>query len=286
MNPDLEKLKVSRSSHPLHAAPPSTRRVRVRDVVVGDGSPVVIAGPCTVESREQTVGIARAVKAAGARMLRGGAFKPRTSPYSFQGMGKEGLEILAEARAETGLPVVTEVLDPRLVGLVGSYADVIQIGSRSMQNFPLLTEVGRLGKPVLLKRGFGATVEEWVYAAEYVALGGCLDILMCERGIRSFTNGAYDRATLDLAAVHAVRQLVPFPVVVDPTHAAGRAALVPDLAFAALGLGVDALLIEAVLPGTDPKKVLCDGEQGITPDVLRSIVERARATAPLETAAR
>ena len=132
-------------------------------------------------------------------MLRGGAYKPRTSPYSFQGLGREGLEILAEARAETGLPIVTEVLDPRLVELVGSYADVLQIGSRSMQNFPLLTEVGRFGKPVLLKRGFGATLEEWLYAAEYVALGGSLDIIFCERGIRTFSNGAYDRATLDLA---------------------------------------------------------------------------------------
>lgn len=285
MNPALAKLKVARASHPRHAEPPSTRPVRVRDVVVGEGSAVVIAGPCTVESREQTLGIARAVKAAGGQMLRGGAFKPRTSPYSFQGLGKEGLEILAEARAETGLPIVTEVLDPRLVDLVGRYADVIQVGSRSMQNFPLLTEVGRLGKPVLLKRGFGATVEEWIYAAEYVAVGGSLDILMCERGIRSFANGEYDRATLDLAAVRAVRDLTPFPVVVDPTHAAGRASLVPDLAFAALGLGIDALLIEVVLPGTDPKSVLCDGEQGITPEVLGRIVERARAVSPAEVAA-
>jgi 3-deoxy-7-phosphoheptulonate synthase len=281
MFPALPNLKVSRSSHPEYAQPFRTRPVSVGHVTVGSDGPVVIAGPCTVESREQTLAIARAVKAAGARMLRGGAYKPRTSPYSFQGMGKEGLEILAEARAETGLPIVTEVLDPRLVELVGSVADVLQIGSRSMQNFPLLTEVGRFGKPVLLKRGFGATVEEWVYAAEYVALGGTLDILMCERGIRTFANGSYDRATLDLAAVRAVRRLTPFPVVVDPTHAAGDADLVPDLAAASLAQGVHGLLIEVVMSAEDRALALCDGEQGIVPSVLRSIVERAEAFAAL-----
>jgi 3-deoxy-7-phosphoheptulonate synthase len=246
-------------------------------VTVGAGRPVVIAGPCTVESRKQTLAIARACKAAGAGMLRGGAFKPRTSPYSFQGLGREGLEILAEARAETGLPIVTEVLDPRLVELVGSVADVIQIGSRSMQNFPLLTEVGRYGKPVLLKRGFGATLEEWLYAAEYVALAGTLEIIFCERGIRTFANGAYDRATLDVAAVHALRRLTPFPVIVDPSHAAGHAGLVPDLAAAALSLGVDGLLIEVVEAGADRDLVKCDGEQGIEPNDLASIVARAES---------
>jgi 3-deoxy-7-phosphoheptulonate synthase len=279
--PALAQLKVSRSSHPEYAQSLRARPVRVGSVTVGSEGPVVIAGPCTVESREQTLAIARAVKAAGVGMLRGGAYKPRTSPYSFQGMGKEGLEILAEARAETGLPIVTEVLDPRLVELVGSVADVLQIGSRSMQNFPLLTEAGRFGKPVLLKRGFGATVEEWIYAAEYVALGGTLDILMCERGIRTFANGSYDRATLDLAAVRAVRQLTPFPVVVDPSHAAGRAELVPDLAAASLAQGVHGLLIEVVVAAEDREGALCDGEQGIVPSVLRSVVERAGAFAAL-----
>ncbi|MGE5717113.1 MAG: 3-deoxy-7-phosphoheptulonate synthase [Acidobacteriota bacterium] len=277
MFPALSHLKVSRASQPEYAQPFRTRPVNVGPVTVGSGELVVIAGPCTVESREQTLAIARAVKAAGARMLRGGAYKPRTSPHSFQGMGKEGLEILAEARAETGLPIVTEVLDPRLVELVGSVADVLQIGSRSMQNFPLLTEVGRFGKPVLLKRGFGATVEEWVCAAEYVALADNLDILMCERGIRTFANGSYDRATLDLAAIRAVRRLTPFPVVVDPTHAAGHADLVPDLAAASLAQGVHGLLIEVVMEAKDRERALCDGEQGIVPAVLRSIVERAGA---------
>jgi 3-deoxy-7-phosphoheptulonate synthase len=282
VNPALDRLKVSRSAHAAYATPFSTRPVSAAGVTIGAGAAVVIAGPCTVESRQQTLAIARAVKAAGGRMLRGGAFKPRTSPYSFQGMGNEGLEILAEARAETGLPIVTEVLDPRLVEQVGAVADILQIGSRSMQNFPLLTEVGRYGKPVLLKRGFGATAEEWVYAAEYVALGGTLDILMCERGIRTFANGLYDRATLDLAGLEFVRRVVPFPVVVDPTHAAGRADLVPALAAAALGQGVHALLIEVVLPETDRSRILCDGEQGIVPEVLRGIVARAEAAATLE----
>lgn len=280
MIPQFPPLRVTRASHPEFARPPLTRPVTVGNVVVGDGTPVVIGGPCTVESRAQTLAIARAVKAAGGRILRGGAYKPRTSPYAFQGLGREGLEILAEARAETGLPVVTEVLDPRLVDLVGSFADAFQVGSRSMQNFPLLTEVGRYGKPVLLKRGFGATLEEWIYAAEYVALAGTLDILMCERGIRTFANGAYDRATLDLAAVHAVRRLTPFPIVVDPTHAAGDADLVPDLAFAALGQGVDALLIEVVLPETDRATIRCDAQQGIVPEVLARIADRAAAPAP------
>ncbi len=284
MIPALPSLRVTRSSHPEYGSPPRTRSVTVAGVAVGGNLPVVIAGPCTVESREQTLSIARACKAAGARMLRGGAFKPRTSPYSFQGMGKEGLEILAEARAETGLPIVTEVLDPRLVDLVASFADVIQIGSRSMQNFPLLTEVGRTGKPVLLKRGFGATLDEWVYAAEYVALGGSLEIIFCERGIRTFANGAYDRATLDVAAVHELRRLTPFPVIVDPSHAAGHAGLVPDLSAAALSMGVDGLLIEVVEAGADRGRVKCDGEQGVDPDELASIVARAESEAVLRRA--
>ena len=274
-------LKVLRGAHPGLTKPPATRRIVAGGVEIGGDTPIVIAGPCTVESRGQTLAVARAAKAAGASMLRGGAYKPRTSPYAFQGLGPEGLEILAEARAETGLPIVTEVLDPRLVELVGRTADVLQIGSRSMQNFPLLVEVGRFGKPVLLKRGFGATVEEWVYAAEYVAAQGNLDIILCERGIRTFANGAYDRATLDLAAVETVRRLTPFPIVVDPSHAAGTASLVPALSAAALGQGVHGLLLEVVLDGADRAAVRCDAEQGIFPEVLREIVARARAAEPV-----
>lgn len=189
------------------------------------------------------------------------------------------MRILAEAKAETGLPVVTEVMDPRLVERVGRVADVLQIGSRSMQSFPLLTEVGRSGKPVLLKRGYAATVREWLLAAEYIAVEGNLDIVLCERGIRTFANGEYDRATLDLAAIREVRRLTPFPVIVDPTHAAGRAELVPDLAAAAIAQGAHGLLVEALASGTDRSKVLCDGDQGVEPDVLRRIVERAEAWA-------
>lgn len=281
MIPRFPELKVLRAADPDHLKAPSTRPVVAGSVTIGGAAPVVIAGPCTVESREQTLGIARAVRAAGAMMLRGGVYKPRTSPYSFQGLGPGGLEILAEARAETGLPIVTEVLDPRLVELVGSTADMLQIGSRSMQNFPLLVEVGRFGKPVLLKRGFGATLEEWVYAAEYIALQGNLDIVFCERGIRTFANGVYDRATLDLAAVEAIRRLTPFPIVVDPSHAAGAASLVPALSAAALGLGVHGLLIEVVVPGVDRDQIRCDGRQGVTPDVLQMIVERAAREAPV-----
>jgi len=281
MIPRFPELKVLRAADPDHLKAPSTRPVVAGGVTIGGAAPVVIAGPCTVESREQTLGIARVVRAAGAMMLRGGVYKPRTSPYSFQGLGPGGLEILAEARAETGLPIVTEVLDPRLVELVGSTADMLQIGSRSMQNFPLLVEVGRFGKPVLLKRGFGATLEEWVYAAEYIALQGNLDIVFCERGIRTFANGVYDRATLDLAAVEAIRRLTPFPIVVDPSHAAGAASLVPALSAAALGLGVHGLLIEVVLPGVDRDQIRCDGRQGVTPDVLQMLVERAAREAPV-----
>lgn len=252
-----------------------TRVVRVGEVSLGTSTPVIIAGPCSVESREQTLTIAREVAAAGARMLRGGAFKPRTNPHAFQGRGEEGLRILAEAREQTGLPVVTEVLDPSQVELVASYAEMLQIGSRNMQNFPLLKEAGHSGRPILLKRGFGATLEEWICAAEHVAMTGNIDIVMCERGIRTFANGTYDRATLDLAAVDAIRRLTPFPLVVDPSHAAGRAELVPRLALAGLCQGAHGLIIEVVATGTDRSRVLCDGPQSIEPGDLRRIADAA-----------
>ena len=268
---------VERASHPGYERDLRTRAVGVGPVAIGGPEPVIIAGPCAVESREQTLRVARAVAAAGARMLRGGAFKPRTSPYSFQGLGEEGLEILAEARAETGLPVVTEVLDPRQVELVASYADMLQIGSRSMHNVPLLVEVGRARKPVLLKRGYSATVEEWICSAEYIALEGNLEIVFCERGIRTFANGAYDRSTLDLGAVHALRLRTPLPVIVDPSHAAGAADLVAGLAAAGLLVGAHGLLIEVIASDAERGAALCDGEQAITPEVLRRIVAQARA---------
>ena len=275
MRVDLPPLSVLRSSQPEYANPALTRTVRVGGAVFGGDDPVVIAGPCAVESREQTLAIARAVAAAGATLLRGGAYKPRTHPHSFQGLGEQGLAILAEARAETGLPIVTEVMDPRLVGTVGAVADVIQIGSRNMQNYALLREVGAFGKPVLLKRGFGNTLEEWIQAAEYIAVEGNHDIIFCERGIRTFADGSYSRSTLDLAAVQAVRELTPYPVIVDPTHAAGRFELVPAQAAAGLAAGAQGLIIEVVVRAEDRATALCDGPQAILPETLRQIVRLA-----------
>jgi len=212
-----------------------TRPVRVGSVVVGGGRPVVIAGPCAVETRAQTLAVARAALDAGADMLRGGAFKPRTSPYDFQGRRRAGLEILAEARAETGLPIVTEVMDPRLVEEACEFADCLQIGARNMQNFPLLVEAGRSGKPVLLKRHWSATMTEWLCAAEYVAAEGNLDVILCERVIRTYTAGDYNRSTLDLNVVPALQRETFLPVIVDPSHATGDAALVPSACGAAMG---------------------------------------------------
>jgi 3-deoxy-7-phosphoheptulonate synthase len=275
MRVQLPPLGVLRSSQPEYANPALTRTVCVGPALFGGDDPVVIAGPCAVESREQTLAIARAVADAGATVLRGGAFKPRTHPHSFQGLGEEGLAILAEARAETGLPVVTEVMDPRLVETVGAVADMLQIGSRSMQNYALLREVGAYGKPVLLKRGFGNTVEEWIQAAEYLAVEGNHEIVFCERGIRTFADGSYSRSTLDLAAVQAARELTPYPVIVDPTHAAGRSELVPAQAAAGLAAGAHGLIIEVVAEAAHRETALCDGPQAIVPETLRRIVRLA-----------
>jgi 3-deoxy-7-phosphoheptulonate synthase len=243
----------------------------------GGGPPTIIAGPCAVESREQTMAVAQAAKAVGAQLLRGGAFKPRTSPYDFQGLGDEGLDILAEVRSETGLPIVTEVLDPRDVGRVGRVADCLQVGARSMQNFPLLREIGRFGLPVLLKRHWAATLTEWLCAAEYIAVEGNLDIILCERGIRTFTQGDYSRHTLDLNVIPAVRERSILPIVADPSHAAGVAEMVPDTARAAVGSGADGLLIEVVTDEAQRRHALCDGPQGILPSELAAIIEDSRA---------
>jgi 3-deoxy-7-phosphoheptulonate synthase len=232
--------------------------VEVRGRRVGDGFFGLIAGPCTVETREQTLETARAVAEAGATILRGGAFKPRTSPYAFQGLGLKGLEILAEAREETGLPIVTELLDPRDVEAVAEVADVIQIGARNMQNFNLLAEVGRLPKPVLLKRAPSATIEELLMAAEYVAKEGNARVMLCERGIKTFERAT--RYTLDLSAVPVLKRETHLPVIVDPSHAAGRSDLVLPLARAAVAAGADGVMIE-VHP--QPEDALCDGPQQI-----------------------
>jgi 3-deoxy-7-phosphoheptulonate synthase len=278
---DLPTLSVTRRGEPLYGAPGSVRGVRVRGVLVGGGRPVIIAGPCAVETREQTLGIARAVRAAGADMLRGGAYKPRTNPRSFQGLGAAGLEILAEARAETGLPIVTEVMDPRLVGKVGAVADVLQVGSRNMQNFPLLVEVGRFGKPVLLKRGFASTLEEWLCAAEYVAMQGNRDVILCERGIRTFAVGEYARNTLDLNVIPAVREISWLPLIVDPSHAAGDRRRVPSAGAAAMAAGADGLIVEVIASEEERSRTLCDADQGVLPGDLARIVAGARARTPV-----
>ncbi|MCX7654721.1 MAG: 3-deoxy-7-phosphoheptulonate synthase [Fervidobacterium sp.] len=230
---------------------------------------VIIAGPCAVESEEQTIKTAIAVKDAGANMLRGGIFKPRTSPYSFQGLGLKGLKILKKASEITGLPIVTEVLDPRDVYWVAEYADMIQIGARNMQNFSLLKEVGKAGKPVLLKRGMHSTLSDLLNSAEYILSEGNDKVVLCERGIRTFEN--YTRNTLDISAVPALRELTHLPVIVDPSHAAGKSSLVTPLAQAAAAVGADGLIVEVHIC---PEKALSDKEQALTPKEFKSLVQR------------
>ena len=240
---------------------PDPTVIEVRGRKIGDSFFGLIAGPCTVENREQTLETARAVAAAGATMLRGGAFKPRTSPYTFQGLGLDALELLREAREETGLPIVTELLDPRHVEEVIEVADVVQIGARNMQNFLLLAEVGRIDKPVLLKRGPSASVEELLMAAEYVAKEGNEQIILCERGIKTFESSL--RYTLDLGSVAVLKEETHLPVIVDPSHAAGRRALVLPLARAAIAVGADGIMVES---HPRPEEALCDAAQQIPAD--------------------
>jgi 3-deoxy-7-phosphoheptulonate synthase len=280
VKPDQPYELVRRDAYAEYRDNTRCRVVRVGDATFGEGFPTMIAGPCAVESREQTLAIARAVKAAGAEMLRGGAFKPRTSPYEFQGLGDEGLEILAEARSVTGLPLVTEVLDPRDVERIGEIADCLQVGARSMQNYALLREVGRSGLPVLLKRHWAATLLEWLCAAEYIAVEGNLDIILCERGIRTFTQGDYNRNTLDLNVIPAVRERSILPIVADPSHGTGVASMVPASALAALGAGADGLIIEVLAADSHRECTLCDAAQGILPAELESIVAESRERRP------
>ena len=275
---------VSRSGSGKYSIGTASKIVSVDGVDFGGPRPVVIAGPCTVESLEQTLEIAQEVKRCGGEMLRGGAFKPRTSPYDFQGLGEEGLKILAEARKQTGLPVVTEVLDIRLVELVGRYADMMQVGSRNMQCFPLLTELGKLGKPVLLKRGMAATLQEWLCAAEYIAKEGNTQIVLCERGIRSFGAGEYSRFCLDLNVVKAAREATYLPVIVDPSHATGRADMVPWAAQAAIGFGADGLIIEVIGARTPRSQLRCDAAQAIRPATLRRLMTEIRKIGKTEEA--
>jgi 3-deoxy-7-phosphoheptulonate synthase len=273
---DFPDLSILRRRWPDYSEPATTRTVSVHGVEIGRPSPVIIAGPCAVESYEQTIQIARAVKAAGGELLRGGAFKPRTSPHSFQGLGEEGLEILKEARRETGLGVVTEVLDPRLVERVAECADMLQVGSRSMQNFPLLTEVGRAKLPVLLKRGWCSTLEEWLCAAEYIAVEGNRNIVLCERGIRSSCHWDYARNLFDLNVVEPLRLATPLPVIGDPSHATGDWRLVASVGRAGLAAGFHGLLIEVLAPGAERSQLKSDAQQAISPQILTGIVEYAK----------
>jgi 3-deoxy-7-phosphoheptulonate synthase len=251
---------VSREQHPERSV------VRVRGVPIGPDTVTLMAGPCAVETPDQTLEAARMAQAAGATILRGGAYKPRTSPYAFQGLGGRGLQILADVRDETGLPIVTEVVGEQDVDTVAAYADMLQIGTRNMQNFPLLQAVGAAGKPVLLKRGMNATIEEWLMAAEYIAQRGNLDIVLCERGIRTFETAT--RNTLDISAVPVAQRLSHLPVIVDPSHSGGRRDLVLPLSRAAIAVGADGVIID-VHP--QPDVALCDGPQALIPEDLPAL---------------
>ncbi len=252
---------ASREFHPANSV------IDVAGVKIGDGTPVVMAGPCAVESKEQLFEAADIVKKAGAQFLRGGAYKPRTSPYAFQGLEVEGLKYLAEARERTGLRVVTEVTTVEAIERVVEYADMLQIGARNMQNFGLLKEVGKCGKPVLLKRGLAATIDEWLNAAEYIMNAGNPNVVLCERGIRTYET--YTRNTLDLSAVAAVKHLSHLPIIVDPSHGTGKWRMVKPMAFAAIAAGADGLMME-VHP--NPAKALSDGPQSLTPENYNEVM--------------
>jgi 3-deoxy-7-phosphoheptulonate synthase len=248
--------------------------IEVGPAVIGGRHIAVMAGPCAVENKTLLFEIAKEVKAAGATFIRGGAFKPRTSPYAFQGLEEEGLKYLAETRDRTGLPVVTEVMDPRDISMIAKYADVLQIGARNMQNFRLLKEVGLCKKPVLLKRGISATIKEWLMSAEYIMSGGNHQVILCERGIRTYETAT--RNTLDLSAVPVLKQMTHLPVIVDPSHAVGKWDLVAPMAKAAVAAGADGLIIE-VHP--NPEEALCDGEQSLKPKSFRQLMDELKPIA-------
>ncbi len=254
---------------------PTGTRIRIDGVEIGGKQFVVMAGPCSVENEEQVMKTAKGVKEAGAKILRGGAFKPRTSPYSFQGLGEEGLKLLKKAAREYGLYVITEVLDPRDVEIVSEYSDILQIGTRNAQNFPLLREVGQTRKPILLKRGMSMTIEEWLLAAEYILSGGNPNVILCERGIRTFETAT--RNTLDLSAIPVLREKTHLPIVIDPSHGTGKRDYVPPMAYAALAAGADGLLIEV---HTEPDKALSDGAQSLTLELFSEMMNTIKKIAP------
>ena len=260
--------KANRMFHPENTV------VDVAGVPVGGKRLAVMAGPCSVESREQVTGIVQAVKQAGANILRGGAFKPRTSPYAFQGLKYEGLELLCAAREATGLPIVSEIMSPFDLDVFVEKVDLIQVGARNMQNFDLLRQLGRIRKPILLKRGLSATIEEWLMSAEYILAEGNPNVILCERGIRTFET--YTRNTVDLGAIPAVKKLSHLPVIVDPSHGTGKSWMVEPLARAAVAVGADGVMIEV---HNDPQHALCDGQQSITPDTFAQVMADIRTIA-------
>ncbi|MGI6113589.1 MAG: 3-deoxy-7-phosphoheptulonate synthase [Mahellales bacterium] len=255
---------------------PESSVIRVKNVPIGGKDLAIIAGPCAVESEEQLIKTAQAVKKCGAQFLRGGAYKPRTSPYTFQGLEEDGFKMLAQAREETGLLIVSEVISANSVEIALKYIDVVQIGARNMQNFQLLREVGKAGCPVILKRGLSATIEEWINAAEYIMNEGNYNIIFCERGIRTFET--YTRNTLDISAVPVIKQISHLPIIVDPSHGTGKWRLVEPMAMAAIAAGADGLMIEV---HHDPKCALSDGPQSITPDNFNHLVQRISKLAPI-----
>ena len=278
INPHVERVmrvqepykKANRKFHPEDTV------VTVGSAKIGGGSFSVIAGPCSVESEAQICEVAEDVKRSGAALLRGGAFKPRTSPYSFQGMGTAGLELLLEAKKKTGLPIVTEIMDPRMAELFEEEVDVVQVGARNMQNFELLKEVGKMSKPILLKRGLSNTYEEWIMSAEYIMSEGNENVILCERGVRTFET--YTRNTLDVSAIPAVKQMSHLPVIVDPSHAAGMYWMVEPLALAAVAAGADGLIIEV---HNDPAHAKCDGQQSLTPQKFDALMHKVSAMVDL-----
>ena len=278
INPAVER--VMRVSEPYKRANrkfhPEDTVVKVGSAAIGGGNFSVMAGPCSVESEEQIIGVAKDVQKSGAALLRGGAFKPRTSPYSFQGMGAPGLDLLLEAKAATGMPIVTELMSPKYCDLFEQKVDVIQIGARNMQNFDLLKEVGKLSKPILLKRGLAASYEEWIMSAEYIMAEGNENVILCERGIRTFET--YTRNTLDVSAIPAIKQMSHLPVIVDPSHSAGMYWMVEPLALAAVAAGADGLIIEV---HNDPPHALCDGQQSLTPQRFEELMGKVGALVDL-----
>ena len=271
---------VRRVSEPYKAANrkfhPADTVIKVGEAEIGGGSATDIAGPCSVESEEQIISVAKSVKAAGAKLLRGGAFKPRTSPYSFQGLRAEGLELLLTAKRETGLPIVTEIMSAAHLDMF-SDVDVIQVGARNMQNFELLKELGRCDKPILLKRGLSSTLEELLMSAEYIMAGGNNKVILCERGIRTFEKAT--RNTFDLSAIPVLKELSHLPVIADPSHATGIRSLVPPMSKAALVSGADGLIIEV---HNQPEKALCDGAQSLTPEQFSELMQQLKALAEFE----